>query len=134
MLKFSGLHTAGIIAATLLPDEERGRVFCLQPANRMNCSCKPRIQKERRDIGPAAPYFEVLQWRQTQRVRHRTHDTCWMAESFQPLALLPGRRTNVQISVTSSGTFALPERTRPVPRSTVVSRIEKRIATVAYSA
>ena len=36
--------------------------------------------------------------------------------------------------MTSSGAFGLPETTRPDPRSTVVSRIEKRIATVAYSA
>src|SRR5947209_19372939 len=52
---------------------------------------------------------------------------CWIADNSQAL---PGRRANVQTSVTSPG-CSLPATIAPVLRSTVLSVSAKRIATVA---
>ena len=63
----------------------------------------------------------------------RAAQACWMADSSHWRGVpLPGRR-KVHTSVTSCGADRLPETRRPEAASTVASRMEKRMATVAYS-
>src|SRR5664279_4769685 len=63
--------------------------------------------------------------------RHRFADlqVCWIADSSQ---LAPRGRRKVHTSVASLG-CSLPSTSRPLARSTVLSIIEKRIATLAKS-
>ncbi len=63
------------------------------------------------------------------RMRLRVSQThrpqaCWIADSIQSSAAVAAGRTKVQTSVTTSGTLALPDTTRPLACSTIVSMSE----------